>query len=92
MCTCTYSFILQDKCSSGCWGTPGIPGVPGIPGRQGRHGKKGDVGPRGEKGEPGDSSENKLMKSNWKQRAWKREDGKDHGLIQVHLCFIFIIL
>ena len=76
-------FILQDKCSSGCCGTPGIPGIPGIPGTPGRDGRKGDVGARGEKGEPGESSENKLMQSNWKQCAWKRSDGKDHGLIQV---------
>ena len=75
--------ILQDKCSSGCCGTPGIPGVPGIPGTPGRDGRKGDVGARGEKGEPGESSENKLMQSNWKQCAWKRNDDKDHGLIQV---------
>ena len=76
-------FILQDKCSSGCCGTPGIPGVPGIPGTPGRDGRKGDVGARGEKGEPGESSENKLMQSNWKQCAWKRDDTKDHGSIQV---------
>ena len=77
--------ILQAKCSSSCCGKPGILGVPGIPGTAGRDGRKRDVGALGEKGEPGESSENKLIQSNWKQCAWKRDDGKDHGLIQVDL-------
>ena len=71
-------FILQSTCSSGCWGTPGIPGVNGIPGTHGRDGRKGEVGAPGKKGEPA------MIQSSWKQCAWKREDGRDHGLIQVY--------
>ena len=39
----------------------------------------------GEKGEPGEKGNDyvDLLKSNWKQCVWKRQDGKDSGLIQV---------
>ena len=45
----------------------------------------GSRGPTGEKGEPGDRGNDyvDLVKSNWKQCVWKREDDKDSGLIQV---------
>ena len=39
---------------------------------------------------PGDNGSDGLdlkMRSNWKQCAWKRGDGKDNGLIQVSLNF-----
>ena len=70
-----------------------MPGVPGGPGRDGNPGRKGDVGsagPDGPKGEPGDKGSDGLdltMRSNWKQCAWRRGDGKDNGLIQVSLNF-----
>ena len=45
----------------------------------------GSRGPTGEKGEPGEKGNDyvDLVKSNWKQCVWKREDEKDSGLIQV---------
>ena len=45
----------------------------------------GSRGPTGEKGEPGERGNDyvDLVKSNWKQCIWKREDEKDSGLIQV---------
>ena len=39
---------------------------------------------RGEPGERGYDYAD-LLKSNWKQCVWKRNDGKDSGLIQVGL-------
>ncbi|XP_046846362.1 collagen triple helix repeat-containing protein 1-like [Xenia sp. Carnegie-2017] len=72
------------QCSASC-GIPGVPGVPGVPGAAGRDGLKGDVGSKGEKGErgnPGSPLKNDISFSSWKQCAWKRGDGKDHGLIQ----------
>ena len=63
----------------------GIPGIPGIPGNPGRDGIPGSRGPAGEKGEPGERGNDYvgLVKSNWKQCVWIRDDGKDTGLIQV---------
>ncbi|XP_046846364.1 collagen triple helix repeat-containing protein 1-like [Xenia sp. Carnegie-2017] len=72
------------QCSASC-GIPRVPGVPGVPGSAGRDGLKGDVGSKGEKGErgnPGPPLKNDMIFSSWKQCAWKRGDGKDHGLIQ----------
>ena len=45
----------------------------------------GSRGPAGEKGEPGVRGNDyvDLVKSNWKQCVWKRNDDKDSGLIQV---------
>jgi hypothetical protein len=45
----------------------------------------GSPGAVGAKGEPGEreSDDVDLVKSNWKQCVWKRNDGKDTGLIQV---------
>ena len=66
----------------GICGSPGIPGVPGSPGRDGMPGSS---GPAGAKGEPGEreSDDVDLVKSNWKQCVWNRQDNKDTGLIQV---------
>ena len=66
-------------------GSPGIPGIPGVPGNPGRDGATGSRGPAGEKGEPGERANDcvDLVKSNWKQCVWKRDDGKSSGLIQV---------
>ena len=71
------SFSSQATC-----GAPGIPGIPGVPGR---HGTTGSRGPVGEKGEPGEGGNGyvDLVKSNWKQCVWKRQDSKDSGLIKV---------
>ena len=43
-----------------------------------------------DKGEPGNKGSDGLdlnMTSNWKQCAWKLDDGKDNGLVQVSLNF-----
>ena len=89
---CTIKQIIFSQCTTNCCGShgiPGVPGVPGGPGRDGTPGPKGDIGltgPVGPKGEPGDKASGGLdlnMRSNWKQCAWKRGDGKDNGLIQV---------
>ncbi|CAB3979693.1 Hypothetical predicted protein [Paramuricea clavata] len=65
-------------------GSAGIPGIPGIPGNPGRDGIPGLRGPAGAKGKPGGRGDDyvDLVKSNWKQCVWKREDSKDTGLIQ----------
>ena len=67
-----------------CSGSPGIPGIPGVPGNPGRDGLPGSSGSAGAKGEPGETGNDyvDLLKSNWKQCVWKRDDGKDTGLIQ----------
>ena len=66
-------------------GSPGIPGIPGVPGNPGRDGIPRSRGLAGKKEEPGERGNDyvDLVKSNWKQCVWKREDGKDSGLIQV---------
>ncbi|CAB4023928.1 Hypothetical predicted protein, partial [Paramuricea clavata] len=58
-------------------GSAGIPGIPGNPGRDGIPGSRG----RGAWRERGNDYAD-LVKSNWKQCAWKRRDSKDTGLIQ----------
>ena len=65
-------------------GPAGIPGIPGVPGNPGRDGLPGSPGSAGVKGEPGERGNDymDLLKSNWKQCVWKREDGKNVGLIQ----------
>ena len=75
-----FSQSFQATC-----GSPGIPGIPGVPGNPGRDGIPGSRGLAGEKGEPGERGNDyvDLVKSNWKQCVWKREDGKGSGLIQV---------
>ena len=75
-------------------GSAGIPGIPGVPGNPGRDGIPGSPGPAGAKGEPGERGNDyvDLVKSNWKQCVWKREDGKDSGLIQVKDYVLQLIL
>ena len=53
--------------------------------RNGRDGVPGSRGTAGEKGEPGVRGNDyvDLVKSNWKQCVWKKNDDKDSGLIQV---------
>jgi hypothetical protein len=58
------------------------PRYPRYPGRDGIPGSRGPAGAKGESGERGDDYVD-LVKSNWKQCVWKRNDGKDTGLIQV---------
>ena len=65
-------------------GSAGIPSIPDVPGNPGRDGLPGELGERG-------SHYVDLVKSNWKQCVWKREDDKDTGLIQIKdyvLCYI----
>ena len=77
-------------------GSPGLPGVPGrnghngLPGRDGRDGAKGDkgmVGSTGSRGQKGDAGKNGADADhrNWKQCAWRSQDGRDIGLIKVFL-------
>ncbi|XP_028402267.1 collagen triple helix repeat-containing protein 1-like isoform X2 [Dendronephthya gigantea] len=68
----------KTKCGSA--GIPGIPGVPGTPGRNAGPGPAGPPGPKGDPGKPGASAYTSNL--NWKQCVWKRDDGKDSGLIQ----------
>ena len=74
-------------------GSPGLPGRNGVnghngsPGRDGRDGPKGEKGvagapgSRGAKGEMGASGTDTDHR-NWKQCAWKNNDGRDIGLIK----------
>ncbi|CAH3188914.1 unnamed protein product, partial [Porites lobata] len=74
-------------------GSPGLPGRNGVnghngsPGRDGRDGAKGEKGvagtpgSRGAKGEMGASGTDTDHR-NWKQCAWKSNDGRDIGLIK----------
>ena len=82
--------ITFSQCTTNCCGShgiPGVPGVPGGPGRDGTPGPKGDIGPKGEPGDKGSGELDLNTRSNWKQCAWKRDDDKDNGLIQVSLNF-----
>lgn len=63
---------------------PGIPGSPGLPGPYGRDGAKGEKGERGTKGGKGEVGAQ--TPSNWKQCVWKKDDDRDHGLLQVGKC------
>ena len=69
-------------------GVTGPPGPRGIKGEHGRDGNKGDKGvtgspgPRGVKGELGPSGKDTAHR-NWKQCAWKNDDGRNIGLIKV---------
>jgi hypothetical protein len=64
-----------------------------VPGSHGRDGLPGSPGPAGAKGEPGERGSDyvDLVKSNWKQCVWKREDSKDTGLIQVGIISILVV-
>ena len=79
-------------CAQGATGLPGRNGVNGhngLPGRDGRDGAKGEKGlsgpsgPRGIKGEAGPVGKGAAEQRNWKQCAWKNNEGKDTGLIRV---------
>ena len=81
------------KGSTGDRGDKGATGKTGPKGSLGQRGSMGPIGIKGEKGikgnvggrgEPGLQGENGTANSiNWKQCVWKRDDGKDTGLIQV---------
>jgi len=79
------SMCLQG--SPGLPGRNGVNGHNGLPGRDGRDGTKGEkgvtgpLGPRGVKGEAGPSGKN-AQHRNWKQCAWKLDDGRDIGLVK----------
>ena len=65
-------------------GSPGLPGHNGSTGRDGRDGAKGEkgvAGPPGSRGEKGESGKDTDHR-NWKQCAWKNNDGRDIGLIK----------
>ena len=79
--------------AKGDMGSPGKTGPQGPPGYQGKKGSKGVPGvqgPAGQKGERGEIGESRnpgtpqlLSHMNWKEWAWKKEDGKDSGVIRV---------
>ena len=77
--------IISVFTSQATCGSSGIPGIPGVPGNPGRDGMPGSHGPSGKKEEPGEKGNDyvDLVKSNWKQCVWKREDNKNNGVIQV---------
>ena len=64
-------------CGSAC--------IPGSPGNSVRDDIPGLSGPARAKGEPGERGNDyaDLVKSNWKQCVWKRNNDKDSDLIQV---------
>ena len=64
--------------------------MPGNPGRDGTPGSPGTSGAKGEPGEKGNDYIG-LGKSNWKQCVWRKDDGKNIGLIQVCTINIFRI-
>ncbi|XP_078371267.1 collagen triple helix repeat-containing protein 1-like isoform X2 [Oculina patagonica] len=92
------SCILQGKgasntskqpstCLQGSPGLPGRNGYNGLPGRDGRDGAKGEkgvTGPAGSRGVKGDVGQNGADADhrNWKQCAWRSDDGRDGGLIK----------
>ena len=64
-------------------GLSGPSGPRGFKGEAGEKGVAGPPGPRGFKGEAGPVGKVAAEQRNWKQCAWKKEDGKDIGLIKV---------
>ena len=64
-------------------GLSGPSGPRGFKGEAGEKGVAGPPGPRGIKGEAGPVGKVAAEQRNWKQCAWKKEDGKDIGLIKV---------
>ena len=79
-------------CLQGSPGLPGRNGYNGVQGRDGRDGAKGDkgvAGPPGSRGVKGDAGQNGADADhrNWKQCAWRSEDGRDIGLIKVSFIF-----
>ena len=69
--------------------SPGIPGRNGhneLPSRDGRDGTKGEKGvaaPPGPRGIIGQAGAVAAEERKWKQRVWKKVDGRDVGLIHV---------
>ena len=57
-------------------------GLPGRDGRDGAKGEKGVAGTPGVKGEAGLKGTD-TDKKNWKQCVWKKDDGRDSGLVKV---------
>jgi len=68
--------------SSGGKGENGMTGPPGPRGGKGEKGMTGNPGPRGVKGEMGPHGTDADHR-NWKQCVWKKNDGRDIGLLQV---------
>ena len=88
------TLIMQNSniCLQGAPGIPGLNGFNGLPGRDGRDGAKGVkgvAGPPGSSGVKGDAGQNGADADhrNWKQCAWRSEDGRDGGLIKVRFNF-----
>ena len=84
-------------CLQGSPGLPGVPGRNGLPGRDGRDGAKGDkgmIGSTGSPGQKGDAGKNGADADhrNWKQCAWKNNDGRDIGLIKVGIAVMCLIV
>ena len=71
------------KGEAGETGVAGPPGPRAVKGEAGEKGVAGPPGPRGIKGEAGPVGKVAAEQRNWKQCAWKKEDGKDIGLIKV---------
>lgn len=63
--------IKGDQGDLGSRGSSGPPGIKGV---------KGEQGPRGEKGESVNSA---MSQTNWKQCVWKKDDGRESGMIKV---------
>ena len=68
--------------SRGVKGDNGMTGPSGPRGAKGEKGMTGNPGPRGVKGELGPNGTDTNQR-NWKQCAWKKDDSRDTGLIQV---------
>ena len=74
-------------------GSPGTTGPQGPPGAEGTKGEVGIQGPVGQKGERGEKGERRFSSGaahlsshmNWKECAWKQEDGKNTGEITVSM-------
>ena len=71
------------KGEAGEKGVAGPPGPRGFKGEAGEKGVAGPPGPRGIKGEAGPVGKVAAEQRNWKQCAWKKEEGQDIGLIKV---------
>ena len=71
------------KGEAGEKGVAGPPGSRGFKGEAGEKGVAGPSGPRGFKGEAGPVGKVAAEQRNWKQCAWKKDDGRDIGLIKV---------
>ena len=68
-------------------GPPGPRGFKGEVGRDGARGEKGVAGAPGSRGSKGETGASTVQR-NWKQCAWKKQDGRDIGLLKVSLVFI----